>query len=350
MSATTYKQPWLYQSKIEFIFILLPPVLPLIGIVLFHDYFANNSEVNTMWWIILVLFVDVAHVYSTIFRMYWDKNIYQKHKALLWIIPLVGLIIGCMLHLIDALVFWRVLAYLAVFHFIRQQYGFMRLYSRREAFDTWQRKLDTISIYNATLYPILYWHLNLTSKLSWFVQGDFIALNVPILSKVLTIIYWCILGISIVKEVFVFRQTSVLNIPKILILTGTYLSWYLGIVIFQGDLVFTMLNVVAHGIPYMALVWIFGEKNADKKVFKFNYRGVLIFLCTICLLAYFEEALWDIFVWKDHVSVFPIFTNVPIIENPFVLSLLVPLLTLPQITHYVLDGFIWKIGKPSHQL
>jgi hypothetical protein len=28
-------------------------------------------------------------------------------------------------------VFWSVLAYIAVFHFIPQQYGFMRLYARR---------------------------------------------------------------------------------------------------------------------------------------------------------------------------------------------------------------------------
>ena len=27
------------------------------------------------------------------------------------------------------------------------------------------------------------------------------------------------------------------------------------------------------------------------------------------------------------------------------LSILVPLLALPQITHYILDGFIWKIRK-----
>jgi hypothetical protein len=137
------------------------------------------------------------------------------------------------------------------------------------------------------------------------------------------------------------------NIPKNLILVGTYLSWYLGIVTFQGDLVFTMLNVVAHGIPYMALVWIFGKKTNEQHVFNFNYKGVLIFIGVVFLLAYLEEAIWDIFIWKDHPSIFPMLTSLPVVQDTFILSLLVPLLTLPQLTHYVLDGFIWKIRKPS---
>jgi hypothetical protein len=223
----------------------------------------------------------------------------------------------------------------------------MRLYSRKEKFNTWERRIDNISIYNATLYPLLYWHLNLTAKLSWFVSGDFISISFPLLNDVAAAVYWLIISITIGKELLVFRKEKRFNIPKNCILLGTYLSWYFGIVAFKGDLVFTMLNVVAHGIPYMALVWIFGEKSGKaEQTFSFNYKGVLIFVGVILLLAYFEEAIWDILVWKEHTPVFPWLVSISVIRSPLVLSFLVPFLTLPQITHYVLDGFIWKLKKP----
>ena len=49
----------------------------------------------------------------------------------------------------------------------------------------------------------------------------------------------------------------------------------------------------------------------------------------------FEELLWDILVWQEH---FGFYIN----TNDTALLLLVPLLSVPQITHYILDGIIWK--------
>jgi polyferredoxin len=46
-------------------------------------------------------------------------------------------------------VFGRFLAYVAVFHFIRQQYGFMRLYSLEMKPQPWT---DNFIIYTATIY------------------------------------------------------------------------------------------------------------------------------------------------------------------------------------------------------
>jgi hypothetical protein len=131
-----------------------------------------------------------------------------------------------------------------------------------------------------------------------------------------------------------------------MIMLGTYLSWYVGIITFQGDLIFTLLNVVAHGIPYMGLIWIHGEKKAPD--FSFGWKGIAIFITILLGLAYFEETLWDILVWKDHPDIFPFFTTHDALNNPYLLSLIVPLLVLPQLTHYVLDGFIWRFSKDSH--
>jgi hypothetical protein len=148
-----------------------------------------------------------------------------------------------------------------------------------------------------------------------------------------------------------FIRYKTINLPKLLIITGTLISWYFGIVYFNGDMAFTLLNVVSHGIPYMALVWLYGKKNYTKpgrgnKFLRsvFSRYGVIAFLAIVILLAIVEEALWDLAVWKEHTEVFRS-SNFKFPVSDKLLSILVPLLALPQITHYILDGFIWKVRE-----
>ena len=56
-------------------------------------------------------------------------------------------------------------------------------------------------------------------------------------------------------------------------------------------------------------------------------------------IAFMEELLWDNLLWHEHLSVFG---NWGLDLTDGLLVLIVPLLSLPQTTHYVLDGFIWK--------
>src|SRR3990172_5614686 len=74
-------------------------------------------------WISVVLLVDVAHVYATAFRVYFDASEFARRRWLYVLTPLLGYLFGVALYSEGEAVFWRVLAYLAVFHFVRQQYG-----------------------------------------------------------------------------------------------------------------------------------------------------------------------------------------------------------------------------------
>jgi hypothetical protein len=338
----SHVQPWLSNPLKECIFIIAPALFPVLLVFVFNDYFVSH-EVNTVWWILLVLCVDVTHVYSTLFRLYWDKQTFNTYKRTLIFIPVIAFVAGLCLHYYDSVIFWRVLAYVAVFHFVRQQYGFMRLYSRKDSPSTLNRTIDSLSIYNATIYPLLYWHLHATDQLGWFIKGDFIQLNIVEYGSIFTVIYFIVFAVYLIKEIVTISRNGWLNIPKNLIMLGTYASWYVGIVAFQADLIFTLLNVVAHGIPYMALVWIHGEKKTPSN-FTFNIKGVGVFIGILLLLAYIEENLWDRIVWNDHPELFPLFSGLSF-QNPFLLSIAVAILVLPQVTHYVLDGFIWRFAK-----
>ncbi|MBW4888308.1 hypothetical protein KXQ82_01210 [Mucilaginibacter sp. HMF5004] len=354
-SKPIYKQPWLHSAVIDGIFILSPPFIALLLVICFPSRFQVTTTIPVYYWLFLVVFIDVAHVYSTLYRTYFNSRAY-KTNTLLIIVPIACYIGGVLLHSYDGMLFWRILAYLAVFHFVRQQYGFMRLYSRQERGSYWFRLIDKLAIYSATVYPLFYWHFGDKRNFSWFVENDILSYSSPSLQALGFMVYLVIIVLYLIKEGIYIINTKIINWPRNILIAGTFFSWYFGIIYFNGDLAFTTLNVISHGVPYMTLIWVFEKKRYKKSKIKESiilkntfgrYSGVLFFIMLLIFLAYLEEGLWDGMIWKEHGSVFGIFTSLPTIRNEQVLSLLVPLLALPQSTHYVLDGFIWKIKSTS---
>ncbi len=66
--------------------------------------------------------------------------------------------------------------------------------------------------------------------------------------------------------------------------------------------------------------------------------GIFLFIGVILCFALLEEFLWETLVWNEHFSL-----DLTVPET--VLQFLIPLLVVPQLTHYLLDGFIWKKPK-----
>lgn len=349
-------QPWIFSLRFDTAFILSPAILVTAIIIVFHGGFSSLKDVPPWIWLLLIVGVDVSHVYSTLFRTYLDREEIKARQALYILTPLLSWLVGCFLYSFGSLVFWRVLTYLAVFHFVRQQYGLMMIYARRERGGPgYCRMIDKAAIYMATIYPLVYWHCH-ARNFDWFVQGDFVSFNLPGLSAAIGILYAGILVAYSVKETLTWKRSGVFNIPKNLLLAGTVFSWFIGIVAFNNDLAFTATNVIAHGIPYMALIWAYGHNQVALQrrqnvswVFSriaalFSWKTVPFYIATLFLLAFLEEDIWDGFVWREHGEIFGFSTAFPAIQSQQTLVWLVPLLALPQATHYVLDAFIWRLN------
>ena len=337
------KQPWIHNAKTDGWFILSPPFIILLVVFLFQKQIQGlENHYSFYTWLFLIVFVDVAHVYSTLFKTYFVKEEVRKRKLLYYGIPALSWILGLILYQFGSLTFWSVLALVAVFHFIRQQYGFMRIYTRFEP-NRFSKRVDEIAVYSATIFPMLYW-FKTPRAFTWFVENEFNWLQyLPDYIPFIKILYFGILMIWILKTVYEIFKSRQINLPKVALIFGTYLSWYFGIVYFNNDLVFTFLNVISHGIPYIALIYIreIKQKDAQKledlQVFKSAF-GIFLFIIVILGFAFFEEFLWEILVWNEHFSL-----NLNVSLNWF--QFLVPLLVVPQLTHYLLDGFIWRKPK-----
>ena len=329
---------WLFGPRADVAVFLGSALLSALALWVGHVCGFLKAESPEWTWISAVLLVDVAHVWSTGFRVYFDLAEIRRRPVLYIGTPLISWVVGIVLFSIGPMVFWRVMAYLAVWHFVRQQYGWVALYRAKCGESAgWGRWLDAATIYLCTLYPLIYWHAHLPLNFWWFVKQDFSASTAFLtLEQIVAPLYWLCLGLYTLRSLRSWKLGCP-NPGKDMVVATTAFCWYVGIVALNSDYAFTVTNVLIHGIPYMALVYFWQLRRHGHVLGASGYRGIWPFLLTLWALAYAEEMFWDRAIWHDHSWFF---------GSPWQMAnahmILVPLLAVPQITHYVLDGFIWR--------
>jgi hypothetical protein len=344
------KAHWIAGPRFDSLWIIGPHFFS-VALVAFWSFHGGGSTLPLWAWLFGVLFVDVAHVYATLFRTYFHQEGRKKWAFLLVALPVIVFMLGYFLFKVTgAGIYWRVLAYVAAFHFIRQQYGFFKIYNRADRSPAVKKKFDEIFLYSLMLLPLIYWHTHLPRDFEWFVVGDFVAL--PTLIWKFSVIAWAFLFAGYVASEI--RHRKHFNLPKNLLFIATAFSWMVGIIYFNGDFAFTLTNTLSHGIPYMALVlWTtYGKKSESS--FKFSLHSIAVSIIAslflLWFLAYFEEGLWDYFVWHEREILFRPFKLLSGLGAGLGTAFWVAFLSVPQVTHYFLDGFIWKLRDPTRDL
>ncbi|HVW26074.1 MAG TPA: hypothetical protein VHC69_11945 [Polyangiaceae bacterium] len=303
-------------------------------------------------WVAFVLGVDVAHVYATLFRTYLDGAELRRHRFRYFGLPAVLYLASVALHLAGGPVFFRALAYLAVLHFVRQQVGWAALYRARGPGTPFDKVVDDAAVYAATGYPLLYWHAHLDEKrFAWLIQGDFVDVRgvATALLGPARLVWGVALAVFLLRQLAVVSTERRLPLGKIALVGTTAATWYVGVVGSTGDFDFTVTNVLTHGVPYMVLLFVYGRAAQSKASepalgAAILARGAVVFVAFLVLCAVVEEALWDRLVWHDHEWLFGA-TDVSL--GRLAASLVVPLLALPQLLHYALDGLLWKRREPA---
>ncbi|MEZ5346416.1 MAG: hypothetical protein R2681_12775 [Pyrinomonadaceae bacterium] len=340
MDQTAAKQDrWLFSREIDLSVFLGSAIVSLLLLAIGWKLGFINEETPDWTWISAILLIDVAHVWSTSFRTYFDTEEFKSRMWLYILVPVLGYIFGVALYSEGRMFFWRCLAYLAVFHFVRQQYGWVALYrakAKETSRATWW--IDTIAVYLATVYPLAYWMTASKRNFAWFVEGDFLIFP-SIIETILFPVYVLALAAYFGKSVYQWITDGFWNPGKDIVVLTTAVCWYVGIVALNSDYAFTVTNVIIHGVPYFALIYFYAKARRENST-KF-YRAVshnwLIFLASLWALAYVEELFWHRGVWHEKNWLFGGNWDVEAWK-----MYLVPLLAVPQLTHYVLDGFIWK--------
>ena len=330
--------PWLFSPTVDLLTFLGSAALALGLLALGAPLGLLESDTPDWMWIGAILMIDVAHVYATGFRVYFDRVELKRRPWLYGLTPLLAYVLGLAIYSENHVWFWRLLAYLAVFHFVRQQYGWVALYRSRGGES--QRRgfwIDTLAIYMATLYPLIHWHSNLPRNFWWFLEGDFQQLP-SIVETVAAPLYWLALAAYAGRSFYRAAILGQWNPGKDVVVATTAVCWYIGIIAFNSDYAFTVTNVIIHGVPYMVLVYWYRCVGPAQRPVR-HFPRIAGFLGVVWILAYLEEFMWDCGLWHQRDWLFGAAWTIGEAEIFFV-----PLLAVPQITHYVLDGFIWRRG------
>jgi hypothetical protein len=345
--------PWLFGRRADLLLFGGSTALALLFLGIGHVTGLLDGDAPPWLFLVAVVGVDVAHVWATGWRVLADGKEARRRSALYLGVPIAAWAAGVVAYSVSALFFWRLLAYLAVFHFVRQQYGWVALYRRKNGEGGGGRLLDAAAIYGATLTPLLFWHAHLPRRFQWFLRGDFVNGLSAGVSRAAFVLYAGIFAAWVVKEIARARAGRPVSWGKVLIVLSTAATWFLGIVVFDSDYAFTVTNVFVHGIPYMGLVWFTSKSRAEARRDAGDAPSLadrvapklVFFLAPLLVIAFAEEWGWDRLVWHDHAALFP---GPALDPGALLLALLVPLLALPQATHYVWDAFLWKV-RPENR-
>jgi hypothetical protein len=347
---------WLVSRRFDLAFFMAPALASVAVLAISPPALFQRDDLPVWIWIALIPLVDVSHVYASLYRTYFDPAELRRRRTLYATVPAVVFLVGTIAYAVDAALFWRLLAYAAVWHFVRQQYGFLALYRHRaRERSRLEARLDAALLYAATFYPLLYWHTH-PRRFVWFVEGDFATISAVWTVRIAGVAYALLAAAYVAKEALLAARGRPPSAGKNLLLFTTALTWYVGIVHYDSDYAFTVTNVVSHGVPYVALVWICCRRkwSAARTGSWLRWiaepRRIVAFVGILAFLALLEEGLWDILVWGEHPAVFGGRNHAPAMLDSPLLPFVVALLAVPQATHYVLDGFIWKMNERNPDL
>ncbi|EMO09551.1 hypothetical protein LEP1GSC137_3062 [Leptospira borgpetersenii str. Noumea 25] len=72
---------WIFKPSVDLAFIILPGIASVLFLFTLKKLDILPSEINPWTWFCTVLLIDVAHVYSTLFRSYFNEEEWKRKNS-----------------------------------------------------------------------------------------------------------------------------------------------------------------------------------------------------------------------------------------------------------------------------
>ena len=212
-------------------------------------------------WAILI---DAPHVFGTFSRTYFDRSEWRTRKRLL-LGSLLFFVVGPAMVLLGVgLVFFFVAALWAYYHLVKQHYGFMVLYKKKNNdLAPVDNALDRVFLMFAFNYP--------------FVQ--FIASDPSAMARVPTVLHGgvnalamlLLVGTIVVGAAWLIRQIQrawlqqPLNVPKYLLLAAAIPMHWIALLtpMPAKPIALVAILTIYHNLQYHRLIWFHNQKYVD---------------------------------------------------------------------------------------
>jgi len=296
--------------------------------------------------IIWVMLFDGPHIFGTFTRTYLDREMRARHAWLLYG-SLVLFVIGPLCAVLPSVVtswtprrplllfvsansfvtFIFVASMWAYYHIVKQHYGFMMLYKKKnDDLLPADNKIDRWLLWATLMYPFVRYMLRVPdARDMWPVSPtNWIAESLETIALVVMVLAVAVFGVRTVMNVVRHRT---LDLPKLLFLAAVIpMHW----IVLMGSLpprVMVPILTVSHNIQYHRLIWFHNRnKYADDRSGRY---GVVSRISRSALAYYLVGILFAAYR----------------LPNAFYgdSDLLVGLLWGFSLVHYYLDGKIWRV-------
>ena len=212
-------------------------------------------------WAILV---DAPHVFGTFSRTYFDREERRTRKRLLWG-SLVFFAVGPLMVVAGlGLVFFFLAALWAYYHLVKQHYGFMVLYKRKNAdLAPADNALDRLLILFALSYPFVAFvarDQEALTRVPARLAGGISYLETTLLAATAAVaLLW------LLRQLQRAAQRRPLNVPKYLLLAACVPMHWLVLLtpMPHKPIAIVAILTVYHNLQYHRLIWFHNRKYAS---------------------------------------------------------------------------------------
>jgi hypothetical protein len=297
----------------------------------------------------VVLFLDLwllgyHHVVSTFTRLSFDKQSLDEHRFLVFVLPwlvlaatvAIGLTLG-MWALATIYLYWQ------WFHYTRQSYGLVRIYSRKAGdINSFDAKVRNWVVYLVPLWGIAF--------RSYQNPDRFLGSEVFCIPTTLSVVYVLATAALIAAGVWAVRLTWSAVRGQLHFALELYMLTHLAIfawsylVIPNVDHGWLVVNVW-HNAQYLLIVWMFNNNR-----FKSGVNDSHPFLSTLCQNHAFNIVCYLLVCLGVTFGVYGSLNGM--LRLPPLAGIPVAAMVVYQTInfhHYIVDSLIWKVRRKSIQ-
>jgi hypothetical protein len=305
--------------------------IPLFAAAVFGFFSGSLSNISPLSFFLLYVLFDHFHVYLGIGTALHFPKQTAGRRFFYFGFPVACVLVYALAFHVSPRLFYSLFAYASLFHFGRQQIGWMRVSGRRGLsagkLEFW---LNDFVIYASTFGFVLY-RIAKAPGARWFEENDLGYLPWLSSSLVLGLIV-ALNAIYLGVQVWTLYRRQYFNTAKNVVWISTLITWMVSFVVFSGyNVVSLALIIVHHAAPFVLLTLLYSKKRLGE-----NWRSRLgsNFLKVACVLIAFAFGAAAL----EFALVADVFPADALPDARF----LEPLLAAFSTYHYAIDSFFWR--------
>jgi len=346
---TTISLRWIISARDDLIWFIGSVVSSYLLLFLYVKGIVSLVVMAATW----AILIDAPHVFGTFSRTYFDRTERQNRPRLLWG-SLLFFVLGPVLVLAGAgFVFFFVVALWAYYHLVKQHYGFMVLYKKKNGdLSPIDNLLDRLFLLFAFNYPFV----------------EFIARDPEAMSRVPAALRGGVSGLSSIlffatislAVVWLGRQVQrvligeSLDIPKYLLLGAAIpMHWIVLLTPMpHKPIAIVAILTIYHNFQYHRLIWFHNKKynsgtSASEKAGK--YGAASLISRRVAYYIAFGILFGIVYQGPRQLLGYISFQNAAAgsTEQPLMIQLGISFLWGYALIHYYLDSKIWRVRRDA---